>query len=403
MKSTNSQQLGSNSSLPVDILRRALSIDAASKISDPMTLEDFDRFISSLASEFGVTPSVALACRMTLRYGAQAAPANLSPRQAKERGWMTSGTYGRTSITSSESAALQGSLANRLRRKTDWLGSALYKLTWKERATPSGRLIPALRASARPTSAKGSTGSESEASAWPTPAARDWKGKTHERWGTNARPLNEVAGLAGWPTPVSTEIGNTLENYQAMKANMKSGPRTAITHPSIAAQLAGWPTPQAGASAMNGNNQAGNTDFSRKTEALCGKIVAGHNLALIAGWPTPTSKEAAGGEYKDPEKALIRALGPHANDLRDFAKLALPARRTVSGEMLIGSSAGMESGGQLNPAHSRWLMGLPAVWDDCAVMAMQSMPSKRSVSSRRSSKKISSKSTPTADPLAMFD
>jgi hypothetical protein len=53
--------------------------------------------------------------------------------------------------------------------------------------------------------------------------------------------------------------------------------------------------------------------------------------------------------------------------------------------MLIGSSAGMESGGQLNPAHSRWLMGLPPEWDACGVTAMDSLRPQRKRSSKPTS------------------
>jgi hypothetical protein len=78
------------------------------------------------------------------------ARANHSARQARMLDLTTSGTYGRHSSTSSASVDLKSGLVSRLRTRLP--GSTLFKTIWKEKATPSGRLICRLAASARRTS-----------------------------------------------------------------------------------------------------------------------------------------------------------------------------------------------------------------------------------------------------------
>ena len=236
---------------------------------------------SSQASEDGASHSGSQDGQMIVLFGRDHVRASLSARQAQEQGLLMSGTSGRTGTTSSASASLQSFLASRLQAKTASAGSTLYKLTWKQRDTPSQLKISALRASALRTS-------------------------------------DSASGLSGWPTPVVNDTTGSKYAYSQ-----------------------------------------GNHDK---------KVLKLPGAADQAGWPTPAQTDHKGGY----EGGRIRDGKLSTDRLDVTAQIAGPARRTATGEMLTGCSAGMESGGQLNPAHSRWLMGYPPAWDDCAVTAMPS-------------------------------
>lgn len=215
--------------------------------------------------------------------GREARLANRLARRESNSDSSTRDTSHLCSSTSSASATLQSSLGNRLRQQLQNRGCVIYKLTWKEKTTPSGLPYSQLVASVPRTNV---TDSSLVRTNWPTPTTRDHK---------DGKECLNV------PT-------NSLLGREVWKAN--------------------WPTPRS-------------ADGEKNVRTLEGAL-----------------------------SEIQRKGGPQ--DVAQAAAITQPIRIAASGQMLTGSAAGMENSGQLNPAHSRWLMGYPPEWDDCAVTAMPS-------------------------------
>lgn len=146
------------------------------------------------------------------RYGQGVAPASLSPRQAREAGVLTSGIYGQPGTGSSRSASLQSSLESRLRARMGSGGSTLFLLTWRQRVTPAGRLICALRAVGRRTSGKDF--SSWRLVGWQTPKLPSGGGQAvRNTKGGGLRKLEDQAQLASWPTPMVNDLTGSTHCY----------------------------------------------------------------------------------------------------------------------------------------------------------------------------------------------
>ena len=209
------------------------------------------------------------------------------------------------------SNTLSRKLAENLKKKTQRLGSTLFDLTWSEHITPSGHVLPRLAASAVRTSGSGCT-------SWPTVRAHE-RGQYQRDRGTKEmeRPtLTGVAALAGWNTPQATDVKGGEEGRVRAKGKGHHGQR---------------------------NN----------------------DLAKLAGWATPQKHDAQGAKTMEQIQKMRRMT------CAGVANLNEQVLQTVSGGMPNTFRVATQKlsaqliGGQLNPGHSRWLMGFRAEWERC--------------------------------------
>ena len=177
------------------------------------TLKDSPSATSSRESEDGQQQLDLLAGMMSDPCGQEAHPASHSVQPGTEKDKTMSDTCGLSSSISSASARLQSSLESRLRQPLERAGSTIYKMTWKQKATPAQWPYCQLAASVPRTKEIDSSMSQS---AWPQRRQCD-----HDRE-SSLRSSDEAHRIRDKAMPIRTRFRTYRQNAVQVS---KQGPK----------------------------------------------------------------------------------------------------------------------------------------------------------------------------------